>query len=164
MDEMQKLFYIKENISGIWDNEDFSIVLNVSADHEINLFTFTEKNNYPKTGSVGKFFIEKEDYYYVLRFIFLKDNDAVNEIKFKLEDLGYEVCGMAVNGADAIKLAYDTEPDLVLMDITLKGEMNGIKAAKSILNENIPLIFLTSHTDESTVKEANMVPSYGFLN
>ena len=86
------------------------------------------------------------------------------DLKFKLEDLGYEVCGMAVNGADAIKLAYDTEPDLVLMDITLKGEMNGIKAAKSILNENIPLIFLTSHTDESTVKEANMVPSYGFLN
>ena len=86
------------------------------------------------------------------------------DLKFKLEDLGYEVCGMAVNGADAIKLAYDTEPDLVLMDITLKGEMNGIKAAKSILNENIALIFLTSHTDESTVKEANMVPSYGFLN
>ena len=35
------------------------------------------------------------------------------DLKFKLEDLGYEVCGMAVNGADAIKLAYDTEPDLV---------------------------------------------------
>jgi CheY-like chemotaxis protein len=86
------------------------------------------------------------------------------DLKFKLEDLGYEVCGMAVNGNDAINLALEKKPNLVLMDITLKGEMNGINAAKSILNENIPLIFLTSHTDENTFKEANLVPSYGFLN
>lgn len=86
------------------------------------------------------------------------------DLKFKLEDLNYEICGMAVNGVDAINLANNEKPDLVLMDITLKGEMNGINAAKSILNENIPLIFLTSHTDEDTFKEANQVPSYGFLN
>ena len=85
MDE--RLFYIEENISGIWDNNGYSFVLKMRADGDTNSISFTDKENFPKTGSMGKFFIVKEDYYYILRLIFLKGNDAVNAMDFKIDDI-----------------------------------------------------------------------------
>jgi CheY-like chemotaxis protein len=71
------------------------------------------------------------------------------EIKDRLMKMGYQVCGMASSADKAIKLAEQTSPDLILMDIKLKGKMNGLEASEIIKKRfNIPSIFLTAFMDE----------------
>ncbi|MBQ4415448.1 MAG: response regulator, partial [Methanomicrobium sp.] len=86
------------------------------------------------------------------------------EIRETLENLGYYVVGEAQTGQEAIELARDNKPDLVLMDITLQGDMDGIEAAERIYNlYDIPIIFLTSHSDEATIKRAMRSNPFGYL-
>jgi len=86
------------------------------------------------------------------------------EIKATLKKLGYEVPGIAANGIDAIELSKKTEPDLVLMDIRLKGDMDGIEAAEKIMGlYDIPVIFLTGNSDEEIVSRAISINPAGFL-
>ena len=86
------------------------------------------------------------------------------EIRETLENLGYYVVGEAQTGQEAIELARDAKPDLVLMDITLQGDMDGIEAAERIYNlYDIPIIFLTSHSDEATIKKAMRSNPFGYL-
>ena len=81
-----------------------------------------------------------------------------------LEALGYEVVGTADNGGDAIRLAAGKEPDLILMDIRIRGEIDGIEAAERIAeNLDIPVVFLTAHSDEQTLMRALKTQPYGFL-
>ncbi len=86
------------------------------------------------------------------------------DLKRRLENLGYSVVGMAGTGEDAIKKAGELYPDLVLMDIMLRGRMNGIEAAKKIteLNE-IPIIYLTAYFDSKTLEEAKKTSPYGYV-
>lgn len=73
-------------------------------------------------------------------------------IKEGLEDLGYEVVGVAVRGEEAIRLSAKHKPDLVFMDILLKGDMNGIEAARQICqHSDIPVIFVTAFSDPDTL-------------
>lgn len=86
------------------------------------------------------------------------------EIKATLKKLGYEVPGIATNGIDAIDLCRKTEPDLVLMDIRLKGDMDGIEAAEKIMGlYDTPIIFLTGNSDEEIVNRAIAINPAGFL-
>ena len=86
------------------------------------------------------------------------------EIRETLENLGYYVVGEAQTGLESIELAKETKPDLVLMDITLQGDMDGIEAAERIYNlYDIPIIFLTSHSDEATIKKALRSNPFGYL-
>ena len=89
---------------------------------------------------------------------------TATDVKFALEDMGHEVVGTASTGEDAIKLAADKHPNLVLMDINLQGDINGIEASKKILNMNIPVVYLTAHSDEDTFEKANIKPASGFLS
>jgi DNA-binding LytR/AlgR family response regulator len=67
-------------------------------------------------------------------------------------------------GEDAIKTAEEVKPDLVLMDIMLKGEMSGIEAAGQIREKfNIPIIYLTAYADESTLSKAKVSEPYGYI-
>ncbi len=86
------------------------------------------------------------------------------EIRATLKKLGYEVAGSVISGFDAIQTAADKMPDLVLMDIRLKGEMDGIDAAKKIMElYDIPVIFLTGNSDRTTVERAVAIKPAGFL-
>ncbi|MGB9870023.1 MAG: methanogen output domain 1-containing protein [Methanothermobacter sp.] len=86
------------------------------------------------------------------------------DIKHRAEGLGYRVVGMAASGEEAIKLAREEKPDLVLMDIVLKGEMDGIEAAEVIREEmNIPVVYLTAYSDEKTLSRAKLTGPFGYI-
>lgn len=85
------------------------------------------------------------------------------DIKKMLESLGYDVPSFVLNGLTAVETAKKIRPDLILMDIVLKGELDGINAAKKIKELNIPVIFLTAHSDDEAVERAKKTEPYGYL-
>jgi DNA-binding LytR/AlgR family response regulator len=97
--------------------------------------------------------------------LIVEDESIVaKDIQHSLKKLGYTVVGMCSTGEDAIKLAEEVKPDLVLMDIMLKGEMSGIEAAGQIREKfNIPIIYLTAYADESTLSKAKVSEPYGYI-
>jgi len=85
-------------------------------------------------------------------------------IKKRLMNLGYSVSGVAATGKDAITKVEGTFPDLVLMDIMLKGDMDGIEAAEEIRKRfSIPVVYLTAHSDENTLERAKQTEPYGYI-
>lgn len=81
-----------------------------------------------------------------------------------LEEFGYEVLDIETTAKGAIKNAFENRPDVILMDINLKGIETGIDAAKQIWNTyNIPVIFLTSYSDDKTFKDAMQSEPYAYL-
>ncbi|MDN5309626.1 MAG: two-component system, response regulator PdtaR [Methanolobus sp.] len=86
------------------------------------------------------------------------------DIKHSLESFGYVVPCMASTGEDAIQLAKRHKPDLVLMDIVLKGDIDGIEAATVIhSNYRIPVVYLTAYSDERTLQRAKMTEPFGHI-
>ena len=83
----------------------------------------------------------------------------------KLEKLGYEIVGTETKGEEAVEAVYRLKPDVVLMDILLKGEMDGIEAAEEIGNRiNAPaVIFMTSYSDDATLERAKLTQPYGYI-
>lgn len=81
-----------------------------------------------------------------------------------LELSNYQVGAVARTGDEAIQKATEVRPDLVLMDIQLKGSMDGVEAATRIRqNLDIPIIYLTAYSDESTLKRAKVAEPFGYL-
>ncbi|MFA5575488.1 MAG: response regulator [Brumimicrobium sp.] len=99
------------------------------------------------------------------KILVVEDEMIISEdIQGSLTRLGYEVCGSATTGEKAIKLAEDLSPDLILMDIMLKGELSGIEAAEIIREEyNIPIVFLTAYADDSTLSKAKITMPSGYI-
>jgi len=98
--------------------------------------------------------------------ILVVEDEAVvaMDICNQLEDFGYEVVASAYSGAQAINEANQRRPNLVMMDIVLDGEMDGITAAQTIItNLNIPVIFMTAYSDSSTLNRAKAVGAYSYL-
>ena len=95
----------------------------------------------------------------------VEDESIVSkDIQLSLEKLGYNVVGSADTGEKAISLATTLEPDVVLMDIMLKGDINGIEAAQSIKSEmSVPVIYLTAYADEGTLSRAKITEPYGYI-
>jgi signal transduction histidine kinase/HPt (histidine-containing phosphotransfer) domain-containing protein/BarA-like signal transduction histidine kinase len=86
------------------------------------------------------------------------------DIKSTLERLGYQVAETAAEGAEAVAKAGRARPDLVLMDVRLQGEMDGIEAARRIQRlYDIPVIFLTAHSDSDTLERAKASSPFGYL-
>jgi CheY-like chemotaxis protein len=86
------------------------------------------------------------------------------QTKLDLEDMGHEVIGIVDNGDDAIKIAEEKHPDIILMDIVLQGSMNGIEAAGKICEDNgCKIIYMTAHTDDITIDSAKKTKHDGFL-
>lgn len=82
-----------------------------------------------------------------------------------LENLGYEVTAIAYSGEEAIRLAEETRPDIILMDIILKDEMSGIETVRVIHEkQDIPVIYMTANADIATIEEARETGPYGYLN
>lgn len=95
----------------------------------------------------------------------VEDESIVSkDIQNSLRKLGYNVVGAANTGEAAVRMAQEHMPDIILMDIMLKGEMNGIEAADAIRREtNVPVIFLTAYADESTLAKAKVTQPYGYI-
>ncbi len=85
-------------------------------------------------------------------------------LKSTLQEFGYKVPAMAASGEDAIRMAEEMRPDMILMDIVLTGEIDGIEAAR-VINErnNIPIIFLSAYAEEGMVEKARQSGVYGYL-
>ena len=89
---------------------------------------------------------------------------VARDIKACLEGLGYIVAGMATSGEEAIAKARDLCPHIVLMDIRLEGEMDGVEAAQHIWNElQIPVIYATGYSDTATVDRATDSELFGYI-
>jgi PAS domain S-box-containing protein len=85
-------------------------------------------------------------------------------IASQLTQLGYTVVGTASSGAAAIDKVNRTQPNLVLMDVMLKGEMDGITAASQICSQHdIPIVFLTAYADENTLQRAKNTLPLGYI-
>lgn len=98
--------------------------------------------------------------------VYIVEDESIvaKDIQNSLKKLGYNVLGISNNGADAIKNIVDLEPNIVLMDIMIKGNMTGIDVAEIIKKEyNIPVIFLTAYADESTLAKAKITEPYGYI-
>ena len=98
------------------------------------------------------------------RILIVEDEGLIaRDIEDMVRNAGYEVCAVVGTGEDAVKKAETTHPDLILMDIILRGAMDGVEAAEKIREQfNIPVIYLTAHTDENTLERAKLTEPLGY--
>lgn len=86
------------------------------------------------------------------------------ELRSRLTALGYEVVGTCDQGEQTAERVAEFRPDLVLMDIKLAGKMDGIEAARRIhAGYDVPVVFLTAHSDEGTLQRAKVSDPYGYI-
>lgn len=89
---------------------------------------------------------------------------VAQDLAKSLGGMGYDVAAFADTGADAVRIAQQVCPDVVLMDIRLRGDMDGIAAATEVWERwKIPVVFITSHSDPETVKRATNASPYGYI-
>jgi PAS domain S-box-containing protein len=99
------------------------------------------------------------------RILVVEDEKIVaKDVENRLKNMGYQVPAVASTGEDAIIRAEEFRPDLVLMDIMLKGAMDGVTAAETIRGRfNIPVIYVTAYSDQNTLDRAKISEPYGYL-
>ncbi len=85
------------------------------------------------------------------------------ELKEKLIEAGFKVPAIVSSGEEAINTVAEIRPDLVLMDIVLQGEIDGIQAAQKISSLDIPVVFLTAYSDKDTLQRAKSTSPYGYI-
>jgi AmiR/NasT family two-component response regulator len=98
--------------------------------------------------------------------ILIVEDEAVvaADLAGKLERAGYRSVGIACDGEDAVETAKALVPDLVLMDIRLAGPIDGIKTAERIQAfRNIPIVYLTAHSDMATLRRAAATEPFGYI-
>jgi two-component system, response regulator PdtaR len=99
------------------------------------------------------------------KVLIVEDDEIIAYIEqWRLKKLGYDICGSAGTGAEAMNSVAKMRPDIVLMDIHLKGEIDGIETAGRIKKDfNIPVIFVSAYIDEATISRAKAIHPDGFL-
>lgn len=99
------------------------------------------------------------------RILIVEDDEFTAEaLTNQLEYLEYSIAAVVTHGEEAIEKAVELQPDLVLMDIKLKGQMDGIEAAKQIRSHlEIPLIFLTGYADDELLQRAKLAEPAGYI-
>lgn len=98
--------------------------------------------------------------------ILIVEDEAITALDIKniLQRLNYDVVGIASKGEAALKMVEETEPGLILMDVTLKGDLDGIDTAIILARtHNIPVVYLTAHSDDETIERSKQTNPYGFL-
>jgi len=86
------------------------------------------------------------------------------EIERNIQNLGYEVTSIVDTGEKAIRNIEKDKPDLILMDIQIKGKLDGIETAGAIQDRfGIPVIFLTSHVDDERLRRVKKISPFGYL-
>lgn len=99
------------------------------------------------------------------RVLIVEDEILVaDHIRRSLEKSGYSIAAMVSSGEESIEKAGELHPDIVLMDIVLKGKMDGIEAADQIKSRfNIPVVYLTAYSDDETLLRAKVSEPFGYL-
>jgi AmiR/NasT family two-component response regulator len=99
------------------------------------------------------------------RILLAEDEYIVaKDIENSLKNLGYCVAGIVHSGEEVIRKAEEISPDLILMDILLKGHLNGIEAAGQIRQKSqVPIIYLTAYSDQSTINKAKQTHPAGYI-
>ena len=99
------------------------------------------------------------------KILVVEDEEIVAfDLETSLKALGYNVIAVVGSGEEAVQEATTSKPDLVLMDIQLKGRMDGIEASESIVKHfNIPVVYLTAHADAATLQRAKLTTPFGYL-
>jgi PAS domain S-box-containing protein/putative nucleotidyltransferase with HDIG domain len=100
-----------------------------------------------------------------IRLIVVEDESLVaRDIENMATSQGYEVCGIATSAEEALALAASTRPDIVLMDVIIKGVLDGIAIAEKIWDlYHIPIIYVTAYADERTLKRAKITEPFGYI-
>lgn len=100
-----------------------------------------------------------------IKILVVEDEIIVAEdIGFRLKKLGYIVTATVASGEEAIEKVTENQPDLVLMDIVLKGDMDGVTAAEKIRSKvDIPTVFLTAYADDKTLQRAKLTNPFGYI-
>ena len=100
-----------------------------------------------------------------VRIFFVEDDEILARvIEWRLTKLGHNVCGSSNNGAASVEKIKQLQPDLVLLDIELQGDMDGIEIGEFLAeNTHIPFIYLTSHTEEDFLKRAKKTHPKGYI-
>jgi len=98
------------------------------------------------------------------RILIVEDEGLIaRDIEDMVRHAGYEISAVVGTGEEAVEKAETSHPDLVLMDIILGGEMDGVEAAEKIRDQfSIPIIYLTAHTDEKTLQRAKLTEPIGY--
>jgi PAS domain S-box-containing protein/putative nucleotidyltransferase with HDIG domain len=99
------------------------------------------------------------------RIMVVEDEAVISmEIQDRLTKMGHSICGTAVSGEQAVSVATANHPDLILMDVQLRGEVDGVQTAKQIRDLiEIPIIYLTAFADDRTVERAKLTQPFGYL-
>ena len=99
------------------------------------------------------------------RILIVEDQLIIGlDLRLMLESLGYQITGIVGSGEECIEAVRREKPDLVLMDIMLSGEIDGIFTAELINREfDVPIIYLTAHSDENSLVRANLTEPYGYI-
>jgi CheY-like chemotaxis protein len=99
------------------------------------------------------------------RVLIVEDEQIIAlDLAQMLEELGYGVAGTASRGEDAVALVQSLQPDLILMDIHLAGEIDGVTAARQVrATSDVPVVFVTAFDDAKTVGRAKFTEPYGYL-
>lgn len=100
------------------------------------------------------------------KILVVEDDAIISElIMWRLRDLGYANCYFVSSGEDAVKKAKLTSPDLILMDVTLEGDLDGIDAIKEIKKfmPGVPFVYLSSHMENDIVERALETRPSGYI-
>lgn len=98
--------------------------------------------------------------------ILIAEDDAILALRIQkaVEGMGYAAVGLAATGEDAVRLAEELRPDVVLMDIRLRGEMTGVQAAATIhARSDTPVIYVTAYSDTPLIEQATRTAPYAYL-
>lgn len=99
-----------------------------------------------------------------LRTLIVEDNPSFAlEMEMMIDELGHEVLGVVDNSGDALVEIMDNTPELIIMDIEIKGKMSGTEIAAKINHLNIPIVFATSFTEEKYYQEAKQTDIFAYL-
>ena len=100
-----------------------------------------------------------------VKILVVEDEVIVAEdIASSLKKQGYAVTAIVTTGEEAIQKAAETQPSLIVMDIVLEGDMDGVTAAEKIRNYfNIPTVFLTAYADPKTLERAKKADPIGYI-
>jgi CheY-like chemotaxis protein len=99
------------------------------------------------------------------RILIVEDQFVVAlDVQRRLSALGYSVAGITARGEDAVRMAGELRPDLVLMDVQLQGSMDGVAAAEQIRNDyGLGVVYLTAHADEATLRRVRDTQPLGYV-
>jgi signal transduction histidine kinase len=98
--------------------------------------------------------------------VYIVEDEAIiaDDLQRVLERMGYQVVGTSITGTDAIRHILETTPDIVIMDIMLKGDMDGITTVDKLYEDyQCPVIYLTAYADENTLRRAKLTEPFGYI-